>query len=224
MTRFIHCLCVTPSTPVPIQMHSLNGAAIAGLLMCSAAQGDIAASVNSQGLAIAFSSVNISQGWRFSVDVPIEVTALGLLDSDNDGFQASHPIALWNGAGAMIASAALSAGTFNPLIDRFRYVPLESDSGVILTPGQNYTIGYYLSATDTSDAYVIWNGVHTMNPHIHQDGTSFYTLSNSLTMPATSTPGQCFGPNFQFLVVPEPACTALAVIAVIGMIPSRRRR
>src|SRR5205085_10361529 len=87
------------------------------VLLCASTgvRADIAVSVSSAGQPIAFSSVNISQGWRFTVNDTLQVTALGLMDANLDGFQENHPIAIFDSSGATICSTMLSAGTLNPL-------------------------------------------------------------------------------------------------------------
>src|SRR5262245_25573242 len=77
---------------------------------CAAARADNAVSVNSQGTADAFVGVAQSIGWRFTVNSPIQITSLGLLDKNNDGFQADHPVAMWDSQGAMLANVTIHAG------------------------------------------------------------------------------------------------------------------
>lgn len=215
------------ATPQQINSVNIRQACIAGViatLACNRASwADTAASVNSQGLPIAFSSVNVSHGWRFTPTVPIRVTALGLLDADNDGFAEDHPIGLWKADGDLLVSSVINAGTVDPLVNRFRYAVLDPSDQPILTPGVEYTIGYFLSAFNVADGFVVWNGVHSMHPAIAQIGTSFATFGDELTMPQTpnSLGSQCFGPNFQFTIVPAPGAIGLWLLA--GMRPGRRR-
>ena len=197
---------------------------LAGLLgMCSSSRADFAVSVGSQGLAIAFSINDVSQGWRFNVDVPIQITHLGLLDGDNDGFATEHPIGVWDAGGTLLALATVEKGTVNPLINRFRYASIETEGPVILSPGQDYTIGYFLPGDAIEDTFVIWNGTYSMNPIINQVGAAFHTFSSNLQMPMQpdSLGAQCFGPGFQFIVVPAPS--ALVLLTMIGLRSTRRR-
>src|SRR5262245_57120066 len=60
-------------------------------------------------------------GWRFTVNQPISITALGIFDSGQDGLAQSYSIGIWNSGGTMIASGTVSSGTSNPLVNQFRY-------------------------------------------------------------------------------------------------------
>lgn len=183
--------------------------------------GDTAAAVGSQGLPIAFSQFDTSQGWRFNVDSPIRITALGLMDANLDGFQAEHPIAIFKSDGSMVVGSLIEAGTVHPLINKFRYVSLAGPDQVILNPGENYTIAYFNQSWATADTFVVWNGTHTMHPTINQVGASVFDFSGELLMPESESASQCFGPNFQFTVVPGPGGIALLAL---GLCPRRRRR
>lgn len=174
------------------------------------APADIAATVGNDGPAIAFNSVDTTQGWRFTVDAPIIITALGLLDSDLDGFATSHQVGVWDEQGALVVAGTLQAGTVHPLVNRFRYASIEDGSASTLEPGQTYTIGYTLEAF-SADAYVLHN-VHTMHPVINQVGGRFFTLGSAFAMPSTAGTGQCFGPNFEFEIVPGPSAGGLLAL------------
>jgi hypothetical protein len=168
----------------------------------------------------AFNSVSRSQGWRFTVDVPIQITAMGILDAGDDGLATSHDIAIWDEAGTMLHMTTVEAGVVNPLFDRFRYASIEEGVAGALLPGQTYTIGYFLEAF-SDDTYIIHN-VHTMHPLINQVGGSVSTPGSSLTMPTTPSASQCFGAGFQFVVVPAPSSLMLLIAA--GFVTTRRRR
>jgi hypothetical protein len=185
----------------------------------SSARGDIAASVGSDGPAIAFNNVDATQGWRFTVDAPIIITALGLLDANLDGFVSAHQIGVWDEEGSLLLAATVQAGTVNPLVSRFRYASVEDGADSTIEPGQTYTIGYFLAAF-SDDTYVLHN-VHTMHPMINQVGERFFTFGSTFTMPTTAGAGQCFGPNFQFQVVPGPSG---AWLLALGLLCRRRRR
>lgn len=182
--------------------------------------GDIAVAVGNQGLPIAFSQFDVSQGWRFNIDVPIQVTALGLMDANLDGFQAEHAIGIFKSDGSSIVSSVLEAGDVHPLVNKFRYVSIQSLDPIILSPGEDYTIGYFSPAWAMLDSFVIWNGTHTMHPAINQVGGSFHHIGDTFVMPDEGGSGQCFGPNFQFTIVPAAHSIGVMLLALAG---SRRR-
>src|SRR5438552_2184236 len=44
-----------------------------------------------------------TQGWAFSLTVPIEITALGVADVGADGLSQAHEVSLWNATGTRLA-------------------------------------------------------------------------------------------------------------------------
>ena len=89
-------------------------------------------------------------GWTFTVNAPIDVTALGVFDSGENGLATSHAVGIWNSAGVLIASATVASGTTDPLTNQFRYVGI---TPVILGSG-TYTIGALWSGQPSADDYI----------------------------------------------------------------------
>ncbi len=80
---------------------------------------------------------NMTIGWEFTTTSPLEVTQLGVWDSDSKGLAGEMPVGLWDASGKLIVSAQLPAGDKAPLIDQFRYVTIKPTT---LEPGQRYVI------------------------------------------------------------------------------------
>ncbi len=96
---------------------------------------------------------NLTIGWEFQPTARIEVTELGIWDTDGNGLDVETPIAIWDAAGKVVISAQLPAGTEARLVDRFRYVKIKP---IALEPGQRYVIAA-LYTPQTKDQ-VIHNG------------------------------------------------------------------
>jgi cysteine-rich repeat protein len=83
----------------------------------------------------------VVEGWEFTVSSSVTVAALGVFDEPSSaGLAEPHAMAIWNGSQQVLATATVPAGTSATLVNGFRYVPI---AALILTPGQNYTIGAY---------------------------------------------------------------------------------
>jgi len=85
-------------------------------------------------------------GWQFSVSAATRVSSLGVYANLGGALGESHLVTLWSDTGPTpLASATVPAGTAAPLINHFRYVPIQP---IVLSPG-TYTIGaQYASALD----------------------------------------------------------------------------
>lgn len=59
------------------------------------ALGDFAATVNPSAVGTAASGAGQSNGWRFFVDRPITITALGLYDVGDNGLAGPHVMGIW---------------------------------------------------------------------------------------------------------------------------------
>lgn len=171
-----------------------------------------------------FNSDGDTVGWYFTVHEPIVVTDLGFWDSSQDGLAGEHEVAIWDATTqAMLAHTVVQSGTTSPLIGQWRY---ESITNLMLAPG-DYVIGAYyhpsggpidnytavVSSVDTSPEITLTASAVDANPA----GGGPYPL----TFPATKGGANGrFGPNFLFV----PAPGALGVLALGGLVATRRRR
>jgi len=147
------------------------------------------------GIPLDIASTN---GWRFTPDEDIDVTAVGLWDDGADGFAASHDLAIWSGDGAtMLLSTQIPAGTAAPLagptqwVGRFRYLDVAPTR---LLAGTTYVIGAFVGGDPSEFA--------GLPPVTSAPGITFHgyasTYAASLLFPGSlGTPGG-FGPNFLF--------------------------
>ena len=49
-------------------------------------------------------------GWQFKVNTAIDVTALGVFDSGQDGLVESHDVGIWDSTGNLLVSATVQSG------------------------------------------------------------------------------------------------------------------
>ena len=196
-----------------------------GIIAAGPAHADVAVEVALGAPDNIFPNTGTTHGWQFSVNVPIEVTHLGLYDRFQNGFFCVHPIGLWDQQGSLLADNVISAGSGDPLIDNFRYVPvvdITTGDGVILSPGTMYTVGFYSEIFDQVDGMVIFDGFHIIHAAIDYVGFAVSDFTDGLQMPTGQNPSSHrWGPNLQFTIVPTPAA---AWLLGPGLLPGRRRR
>ena len=157
------------------------------------------------------------------------VTALGAYDGSGSGLTVATPVAIWTGDGhadggtdPQLTLATVPTGTSATLVNGFRYITLGTP--VTLLANQTYTIGAYYSPSDTDK---ILNSGSTMT--LNSDFTAVaaeYTGSNTLggiSEPNGATGlGFYIGPNFEFLVLPEPSSLLLLAASGFGLILGRK--
>lgn len=158
-------------------------------------------------------------GWEFDVLAPIDVTSLGVGDTNSDGLVISHDVGIFRLSDqSLLFSATVPSGTSGILDNGFRYVTLGSSQA--LTPDR-YVIAMTMPQQN-GDTQSIGNTSVTTAPQIKYI-TSRFDGGSTLAFPTTAgafAEGM-FGPNFQFTAgsnsVPEPGALALALgLAVPG--------
>jgi hypothetical protein len=156
-------------------------------------------------------------GWQFSVLNPINVTHLGIFDSDQNGLTDNYEVGIWDSVGTLLGSTVV--GTGDPLTNQFRY---SSVASINLAPG-DYTIGgLYLTG---NDGLIGPGGFGTASNFATDPNIAFvgprFAAGGTLTNPTGSggTDAGYFGPNFQFTAaaaaVPEPGSLAIFGIAFV---------
>lgn len=124
----------------------------------------------------------------------IEVFQLGVYDFNSDGLATAHTVTLFNAdTQAAVASVTVPAGTSAPLINAFRFAPLNAP---VFLPAGNYSIvAYQMNGTNTqnSDPYGNgnapgFNGGGNVSP-----GAGIYDF---VTSPSPAYPGSTSGEQF----------------------------
>ncbi len=151
-------------------------------------------------------------GWSFSVNSQIDVTALGVYDSGQDGLTEDHAVGLWDASGNLLASTIVPAGG-GTLDNYFVFEPI---NGVVLDPG-NYVVGarmgdeYYNPYSGTAPGVTTPPEItFLINLYVQSGGLDFPTQSSN------STQFGWFGGDFQFEPVPEPSQVAIGALMLIG--------
>jgi hypothetical protein len=159
----------------------------------------------------------VTDGWQFNVLTAFNVTHLGFYDVGGDGFVESHEVGIWTEAGLLLASAVVNPSATLEA-DLFRYVSIVP---VALGVG-TYRVGGFRTIADDSRSPV---GLFSTAPQIAFLDSAF-TEGGGFVFPSVTggaTPG-IFGPSFKLEVaVPEPASVTLCLLALGGLVMSRRR-
>ena len=196
---------------------------LALLVLPTVARAQALASWTGGTLFATFEADGDTVGWRFTVNRPIIVTHLGFWDGDNATLPMllSHPVGLWDNAGALLTSNTVNPTS--PLTGQFRYEPTTN----VQIPAGTYNLGaFYAAANTTNDGYLTTTSGIVM--------ASGFVMTNTLrdpTGPATglafpslaTAVGGRFGPNILFTEVPEPASLAGVALFAVGAMIRRRR-
>ena len=175
-------------------------------------------------------------GWQFTADSDLQVSSLGIFDNRSvfdggfpgDGLLDAHAVAIWDVANPSdpLVTATIPAGTAAPLVDGFRYVPVDS---VMLPAGHDFLIAALYASADMNNQD--WTVGAANNPGFvwaAGDGIQFggyrSIISTTLVFPTFYSPGDvyAFGPNFTYSSVPEPS--SLSICGLVVVMASRRAR
>ena len=173
---------------------------------------------------IAFSPTSLSlisgepagnDGLFFTPTVGIAVTELGYV---NCGFSVGHAVGLFDvTTSILLASTTITAAS--TLSSNFRYNLI---TPVNLTAGHQYAIvGVYTPGTGPDQGYqAVSAGANSL---ITYQGYK-YNTSSTLSLPTTTYASPIFGPNFQFVPVPEPMTTGFFFLGLGVLVCYQRTR
>ena len=172
-----------------------------------------------------FTLSDATASWDFNLGTAASITDVGLWDAPSpgegnfvgDGFLQFHLITIWE-TSTMTVVAQATVDNTGTLIDGFRYVSLAQP--VLLASG-NYTIGAYYPAGG-SDATAINATTITTASGVTYD-ESVFASGNAFPAGGFVAVNSYFGPNFQFVAIPEPGSAFLVVLG-IGTLMFRARR
>jgi hypothetical protein len=210
-----------------------RGWVLAALVLLLGGVGQARADIALQSFSGGFDATSGSDqlyGWRFNVLTAVDVTALGVGDTNGDGLAISHDVGIYRVSNqSLVTSATVPAGTVASLDNGFRYVSLGSPA--LLSP-DSYVIVMTMPQSN-SDTQSIANSSVTTAPQIAYVNSEFDSGS-SLHFPSPAFEGAfakgMFGPNFQFTgaaATPEPSglvLTGMGIVTGLGYLGWRRRR
>jgi hypothetical protein len=193
-----------------ISMPNFKAPSIAALICCVATFAFANTIITDPGPGfLGGTTGNTTLGYDFTVgSSAIELAALGVWDWNQDGLADAHTVSLWDTAGNLLASAAISPGTVNPLVGEFRYATIIP---IILSAGTTYVFGATYVDHDADPVIGNVSGDQaTFDPAV-SPGNARKPTSGGFVFPndTSAGPGSFVGPNAQFRSVPEPGSTAL---------------
>jgi len=193
------------------------GLCATGLSVCmlNVAQADTAG-FSPSGYSLIPGEPTGNDGLFFTPTTAISITSLGYIDC---GFSVNHEVGLYDvSTSTLLASATITgSSTFS---SDFRY---ESIAPVLLTAGDEYAVsGFYQPGPGNDTGYDANSSVGA-NPDITYDGYQ-YDYNASLDLPTIGYEPPIFGPNFQFVPVPEPASVGCLLLGLGVLVLTRHFR
>ena len=207
---------------------ALASAVCVAIGTCHIVSADTAVEFPNDPFTPVFPAGGTTFGWQFTVNETIDITHIGLYDNEGDGFEGAHTMGLWDDDGALVWTEIIQPGTSLPLIDQFRYIDLDPPTAdgkggpITVTPGHEYTLGFYQAGFFLFDSMLTRFGeVPLIHDVINYPGHGVGNFTSGLGQPTAALSNHAFGPNFMFEMVPAPPSLALLGL---GLIPRRRRK
>ena len=184
------------------------------LAVSAVASADYGVSVSGNG---SHTSGDWTLGYQFTVgDDPLEVTALGYFDLDQNGFASDHEVGIWKTDGTLVTSAIVGSG--DTLDGWFRYADVAS---AMLDANTTYKVAGTTGADDYSwenPGFVVGPGLTYETDVFKSGGFGFPDSSEGRGIGNSGI----FGGNFAYRVVPEPGTLGLLTIGLAGIAARRR--
>jgi len=178
------------------------------------------------GLAVDFTSPGVdstngnwSLGWKFTVNEPIVVEALGFYDDQKNGLTQTHDVGIFNSAETLIVSGQVQPG--DPLVSWWRWTTVTPTT---LVPGESYQIAAVTG--DENYTYIPTGFVAAPEVNFLLDSWYLPPGGGVLAYPnSTDNLVGYFGPNFatEVVSVPAPGALLLLIPGVAGVLGLRRR-
>jgi len=191
---------------------------VAGLILTVAATGAQASlAVDFTSPTTDFTNGNWSLGWKFTVNEPVLVTALGFYDDQTNDLTELHDVAIFDAAQQVVVSGQVAPG--DPLISWWRWTGV---TPTVLVPQMEYQI----AAVTGTENYTWLPTGFVVDPRVNYLLDSYFSAASGvLTYPDSSsqTVGM-FGPNFAMeSVIPAPASVLLLIPGLMSLVGFRRR-
>jgi len=154
-----------------------------------------------------------NDGEFFTPTISIWVTALGYV---NPGSSIGNDVGLYDvSTTTLLASTTITSSS--TLSGNFLY---QTITPVLLTAGNDYAVSGLYTAGNGALGYTADSGVGAA-PEITFDGYK-YDSSSSLDLPTISYATPIFGPNFQYIPVPEPTTLTMIIAGAMLLLPAQR--
>jgi len=151
-----------------------------------------------------------NDGEFFTPTISIWVTALGYV---SPGSSVGNEVGLYNvSTTTLLASTTITSSS--TLSGSFLY---QTITPVLLTAGNEYAVSGLYTAGDGAIGYTADSGIGAA-PEITFDGYE-YDSNSSLDLPTISYTPPIFGPNFEYVPVPEPTMMKIIIVGALLLLP-----